>query len=152
MANDNRSFSDDLRKFCEKTKIKADTFVRKVTFDVLAEIIRRTPVDYGWARANWQIGIGERPDGTIGSREDFESKGKAKQGSGSYRAARAIQGQQVTATMSFVKAGGVNYIVNNVPYIMRLEEGWSKQAPAGMARVTVTEFQEIVNKALRSIA
>lgn len=45
----------------------------------------------------------------------------------------------------YAKAGDVIYIMNNVPYAQRLEYGWSKQAPAGMVRVTVARFQAIVN-------
>jgi hypothetical protein len=35
-----------------------------------------------------------------------------------------------------------------MPYALRLEYGWSKQAPAGMVRVTVAEFQAVVNAAV----
>ena len=43
------------------------------------------------------------------------------------------------------------YITNNLPYIMRLEFGYSKQAPAGMARITVDRFQTIVNRVVGSL-
>lgn len=38
--------------------------------------------------------------------------------------------------------GTEQVISNDVPYIVRLEFGWSKQAPEGMARITAAESQE----------
>lgn len=43
------------------------------------------------------------------------------------------------------------WIVNNLPYSERLESGWSKQAPAGIVKVTVAEFQAIVDDAAKSL-
>lgn len=42
-------------------------------------------------------------------------------------------------------------IENDVPYIERLEYGWSKQAPAGMLRVTEREAQTITNQILQGL-
>jgi len=62
--------------------------------------------------------------------------------------AETIAAAQV-ALENFV-AGPSIYLVNNMPYAQRLEYGWSKQAPAGMVRVTVAEFQSVVDAAVRS--
>jgi hypothetical protein len=150
VADDVRSFVADLRRFAEKTRIRSDKVVRKVTFDLLGEVTRRTPVDMGWARANWQLGIEGRPMGTVGEQPKRIKANKAKHGVGHYESAKAVANQQMS-NFSSVKAGGVNYIVNNVPYIMALENGSSKQAPGGMARLTVVEFQDIVWNALRAV-
>lgn len=40
---------------------------------------------------------------------------------------------------------GLN-IINMVPYIVYLENGWSKQAPAGMIRVSLEEVPQIIQK------
>lgn len=40
-------------------------------------------------------------------------------------------------------------ISNNLPYIERLENGWSQQAPAGMVRVTLSEFERKLAKAAK---
>lgn len=37
-------------------------------------------------------------------------------------------------------------ITNNAPHVLRLEWGWSDQAPIGMARVTISESQHRVNR------
>jgi hypothetical protein len=43
------------------------------------------------------------------------------------------------------------YIVNFVPYVPRLEFGWSKQAPHGMVRISVPEIGQIFCRALMAI-
>lgn len=40
-------------------------------------------------------------------------------------------------------------IYNNLPYIERLENGWSQQAPTGMVRITLSEFERKLNQAAR---
>ena len=47
-------------------------------------------------------------------------------------------------------SGDVVYFVNGLPYAYRLEnEGWSKQAPAGMIKISVTEFDQYVRAAIK---
>lgn len=126
------SFQADLRRFALNTKIKSDKIVRKVALDVVRELVQRTPVDTGLARSNWFIGY-----------ERGSSVDPAKSKNGAPSLARSAQ---FAANLG---AGSTFYIVNNVPYIMRLEFGSSKQAPAGMARVTVARWQAIVGAAVR---
>lgn len=42
-------------------------------------------------------------------------------------------------------------ITNNAPHILRLEWGWSNQAPIGMARLTVAETDERVQRIARDL-
>jgi hypothetical protein len=39
----------------------------------------------------------------------------------------------------------VVWLSNNLPYANRLENGWSKQAPAGMVNLTFAELQAQIN-------
>lgn len=43
-------------------------------------------------------------------------------------------------------AGHVYYFSNNLPYARALEDGWSRQAPAGIVALTTVEFQSIVEE------
>lgn len=54
------------------------------------------------------------------------------------------------AALSTFTAGPSIYITNCVPYARRLEYGWSTQSPAGMVRVAVAGFQQVVNRAVQS--
>lgn len=82
-------------------------------------LILRSPVDTGRFRNNWQTGIGSAPSGEANLADPL-SRGAAK----------------VARLEPFV----LTTWVNNVPYAGRLENGWSKQAPAGMLRITAAEI------------
>ena len=140
-------FGGDLRAFSRSTGIRFDKVVRKVVIDMTASIVHMTPVDQGYAKNNYFWGNLRVND------TDLSASDK---GSGSTLRALAFAG--------VIKAGGVCYITNNLPYIMKLEyggytgdgpkttaSGYSTQAPAGMARITVARWQEIVNKVVGSI-
>lgn len=55
------------------------------------------------------------------------------------------------AALGSFEAGPSIYIMNNVPYALRLEHGWSKQAPHGMVAVTVVEFEKLAQQAVASL-
>jgi len=61
--------------------------------------------------------------------------------------------ETITSLISQVQAltiGQTAYIVNNLAYAVPLEYGHSTQAPAGMVRVTLANFQRIVDEAIRN--
>lgn len=57
---------------------------------------------------------------------------------------------QLKAQVEALTIGQTAYIVNNLPYAVPLEYGHSTQAPAGMVRVTLANFQAIVDQAIRN--
>lgn len=103
---------------------------RKVALELFKRVIYKTPVDTGRARSNWQVTIGTTASGTV----EIDDKSGA-----------ATMGKAVADSRGF-KAGDTIYLTNNLPYIRRLEEGWSRQAPAGMVALTVQEFAAVVNQ------
>lgn len=143
------SFSSDLAKFSAKTNSKLDRVVKKIVIDMGTRIVLRTPVGEpstwqspappgyvgGRARANWQYGNGEMPQGVL----DFVDKG------GNSTVNKIIGGVQAS------KAASIHWVANNLPYIKRLEEGWSDQAPQGMVRLTVLEFEQTIRDALKNV-
>ncbi len=128
------SFEGDFRKFSEKLKIRSDKLVRRVVLGIAADIVKATPVDTGLARANWFFSF---------TRDSSIDPTPSRNGASSISRAAAFA--------STLKAGPDFYIINNLPYIMALEYGHSTQAPAGMARITVARWQNIVNKALGEV-
>ena len=123
-------FAEDINRWAQRTEEKLDLAVQKIALDLFERVIMATPVDSGRARANWQVTIGTVPNGTL----DLTDK------TGQATISRA------TATAAGLKAGDVIYMVNNLPYIQRLEDGYSGQAPAGMVGLAVQEFQEIARQ------
>ena len=102
-----------------------EAVVRKLVLDVNANLVATTPVDTGWARANWIPRIGTPREDTAGS-PDSISRGEQE------------QGVAEVATSYQIEMGPV-YITNNVPYIGRLNQGSSQQAPAGFVQAAITK-------------
>ncbi len=123
-------FAEDIEAFASKTERKMDFAVRKISLELFSRVILRTPVDKGRARANWQVSIGATSNGTL----ELEDKS----GTATISAA--------TAVAAGLRAGDVIFLVNNLQYIQRLEDGYSGQAPAGMVGLTVQEFQRIAEQ------
>lgn len=143
------SFSLDLKRFAEKTKDKANEAVGNIVVRVASELDRRSPVgdaSYwkhkppkgyigGHFRANWQLGIGTLPTTEVAG---VDPQGAATQG-------------RILAAIPDEAAGKVYYLANTAPYALRLEHGWSRQAPQGLVGLTVTMFQEIVRDAVEAL-
>lgn len=123
-------FADDIAKFETKTNGKLELAIRKIALEMFSRVILKTPVDTGRMRGNWQVAIGTAPSGTL---ELDDKSGQASIG-------------KVQAAALGLKVGDIIYLANNLPYAMRLEEGYSQQAPAGMVSLTVQEFQAVVRQ------
>lgn len=129
-------FQRELEQFTKKVKIAPDTVARRLQFSVFRGVVQRTPVDTGWARANWQMAKGARPT-------DNPVPKPAKGNVISEPQPRA----QPTAGSS------VYWVVNNVPYIVPLENGHSKQMGKGyMVRRTLVAVQNEIRTLLREIS
>ena len=143
------SFSSDIEKFVKKTGANADQVIRAVVLDIGKSLVMKTPVGDpkywkskppkgytgGHARANWQH--------SVGSRVTSENGGIDKAGS------RTIDA--IAASIPDKAAGLVHYVQNSVPYIKRLEEGHSRQAPSGMVALTEVEFKDYMQTALAAL-
>lgn len=107
----------------------ADRLVRRCALATDAAVVIATPVDTGRARANWQVEIGQAASGVIGDpnnkKETFDKSGQGA----------ISEGRKVIETY---KGGGSSInLTNNLPYIERLNDGWSAQAPAGFVEKAV---------------
>lgn len=128
------SFAVDLRRFSAQTQERLVVIPRKIALEVLRRVVMRTPVDQGRARGNWQTEVGTMNEGE----SDVVDPGGGA----------AIEAG-VSAIESWTAENVGLFIFNNVPYIGKLEDGYSDQAPAGMVKVTVAEFDMIVDMASR---
>ena len=98
--------------------------------------MRKSPVDYGTFRGNWNVGINE-------INETFQTDFTVKPAKGRYDQASFSRGSTVVGA---IKGGEMINISNSLPYSMRLEYGWSKQASSGMVRVTLKELEGWLRK------
>jgi hypothetical protein len=111
-----------------------ERIIRKLALDIVANLVRApseggTPVDTGWARANWVPRIGEPFRGTAGTREQAEAG----------NVSGAEQGAGQASLLGYRLERGRVYISNNVPYIGRLNDGYSRQAPRGFVQAAVAK-------------
>jgi hypothetical protein len=119
----------DITRTVQAVARSAERVIKRLGFEIQGELIRKTPVDTGWARANWVVSIGTPHTGVVGSREAVSQAGQIA-GQGRLLVYRLNQGQI--------------WISNNVPYIGKLNEGHSKQAPAGY-------IEQAIDTAIRTI-
>ena len=115
------SFVQGLKDEMKLVEDVASKVQRKIALDVLTRVVEGTPVDEGRARGNWQADINAVPVGEI------DTKDKSGEATIAKGAAKIVGAKFGTA---------VN-IVNNVPYIGRLNDGSSKQAPAGFVEAAI---------------
>jgi len=103
---------------------KLEKTVRAVALIVDAELVNMTPVDTGRARANWNPSL-NTPDPTI--REPGQKK-------------------SIDPVASAFKLTDTILISNNLPYIKPLNNGSSKQAPAGFVDAALAKGKRAVKK------
>jgi len=115
------SFDKDIANFTNKTEEAATKIFRGTALSLLGKIIKRTPVDTGRLRGNWFSSINAPIKKVDGSSEGYSS------------------------TVAKAKLGNTIFFVNNLPYAQVIEHGdYSEQAPNGMVKVTVAEFESVV--------
>lgn len=139
------AFALDLVAFAKKTDAHLELVVKRIVLGVARSLVEMSPVGDA---AYWQS---PPPKGYVGGR--FKASwdyGFNAIPSAIYREADASGTSslgRIEASMGARMGGAVHYIANNTPYAMRLEEGWSRQAPMGMVTLTVMKFQGIVAEA-----
>ena len=110
-----------------KNELQADVnkVARMATFFIDQRLVLQTPVDTGEARGSWKVSVNK----PITS--DTETQDKT--GSLTLSQSRAIiESSQKITYPTF-------YIRSNKPYIERLNNGYSAQAPANFADKSITE-------------
>jgi len=119
------------------TKLPMET-AREIIKQASYKVIDRTPVDTGLLANSW-VPTKNRPS-TRRVKTVDKQKRKAK--------------NRVRKVAANLKAGQTFYLTNNQPYSLIIEMGrregppaqGSHFAPRGMLRITVAEFQSIVNQ------
>lgn len=143
------SLIDDLKRITTKQKETLDLVTRKIVLDIGTRLVELSPVGDatvwkspppagytgGRFRANWQYSYGQIVQGDL---PDIDP-------SGSVSTTRIFKGVSGNPT------AGVHYLVNNLPYAQRLEDGWSQQAPRGMIGIVAIEFKGIANRVAAGI-
>lgn len=109
---------------------RLDRVGRAVAIELGGRLIRRTPIDTGRARGNWNASIGKEDPRTDPDR----------------RANTALsEGAERIAPLK-LSVGHRLFWTNGLPYIARLNDGYSRQAPSGYVQLTVQEMRVFVDQ------
>lgn len=116
---------DELERFAERLMVK-------LTLEVAANLKEETPIDTGWARANWLADISERGCTSPEMNSDpTPQEASAKSQEQSSREA-------VVAATYDLDRGPIS-VSNCVPYITVLNNGSSNQAPRGFVQKSIAK-------------
>lgn len=103
----------------------ADQLSKKIAGDMLQQVIVSSPVDSGAFRGNHRVSVGSvDTTANLSATSNPLQKGLATISSGG-------------------GIGKIVYISNSLPYALRLENGYSQQAPLGVYSLS---FMNIVNR------
>lgn len=131
----------DLTKYAKDLEGKLDLFVQGVVSTLFNEVQEKTPVDTGFARANWQGGLA----GLLATPAISAAAAKKDPAAGRAAAARRRK-ENEDVVRQVAKAGVVLELSNNASYIAALEDGWSQKAPEGMVKTTLLNAQQTVDE------
>lgn len=123
-------FANRMNEYGRRVEANAPAIARRVALAVDQVLVLATPVDKGRARSNWQVRIGAPTEGV---REAFSPGEKGSTGAANAQAQIA----HAQAVVASYPGGSSIHITNNLPYIQRLNDGWSAQAPAGFVEASV---------------
>jgi hypothetical protein len=129
MANPGQ-FAKKMRQRAGGIERNVSNLVKKTALTIDRELVLSTPVDTGRARSNWQVSVGSA------NTDRIEAYVKGDGGSSAGANAQAAI-DQAAAEVRGHKPGRDIYISNNLPYIGRLNEGSSAQAPEQFIEIAV---------------
>ncbi len=136
-------FTATLERFKQELAPYLGEVVQNMGFEVAENIIvggevaPGTPIDTGFARSSWTVGINQ-PGEAILPPDNVEKRTYPEGGADMSAIATAAAGDEV-------------YILNGASYIKGLEYGHSNQAPRGMVRLTLAAGQQLLDKVARKM-
>lgn len=101
---------------------------QKLAMQALRGVVMKSPVDSGRFRGNWNVSV-DVANMTISDTLD-------KSGG-----ATIAKGSTIVEALPPYRAV---WITNNLPYARRIENGWSKKAPAGVVALTLAELEAML--------
>ena len=104
-------------------------FVAMVGLHAIRGVVLKSPTDTGRFKGNWNLSIGQADESVDLNNFDKSGGETITRADGSLQAYSAFEGFPAI------------WVTNNLPYAGRLEDGYSKQAPAGMVGLTVAEME-----------
>lgn len=148
-------FGRQVKQTASDFPTRVNRTITQLAGGILQALVSATPVDTGHARANWQVGVGfpieDELGATVRTGPARDARGRFIRGpanSSTVERSAAATIEAGKSTLSLRQPERPIFITNNVPYIERLNEGWSAQAPAGFVQLAIqsalSRFQGLV--------
>ena len=134
MGGSSQAWKLELDAAFAEDMVKARQAVIEIGIEALDRVKRKTPVDTGHAQNNWIVSVGT-PDTVTQTPATGLPEGDSFAGRNAEMLASYPEGEYPAI-----------YLQSNLPYILALEYGHSKQAPAGMVAMTVAELEAELSK------
>ena|ERR1035437_484490 len=149
---------NDLANDMDKLLVRLDSFAKQTVKDaalsIMSDLVQVTPVDVGTALSNWQLTL-DTPAEHVLTAYEPALRGRNVKGVWTHRVDPALTAQaNVAPTLDAAKVvlaerqkGQLVFITNNLPYIRKLNDGSSDQAPAGFVDRAVILGNQVVQAA-----
>lgn len=130
-------FGERMEELARQVPGRVARLIKKVSGVVLEHIVRGTPADVGTARSNWIVSLNGTSDEVVPAYAPGKKLGASESGNADV----------AIAVGKGVLRGVVNlsqevHVQNNLPYIERLNDGWSEQAPAAFVESAIIAGSE----------
>ncbi len=127
---------DQVKTVVEQLKIHIELQEKRLARKIMELLPPATPKDTTFASLNWVPSIGQPFEGTAGTKAEALER----------ILDTATQQSGIAKLASYKLIQGRIFITNNVPYISRLNDGHSGQAPIGFVQKVVATAQESVGR------
>jgi hypothetical protein len=143
-----------LRQMAQQVPTMASTLAATACTVGITDLVNVTPVDTGAALSNWQVTLGTATAPIIPPYVPSQ-RGKTRQGTWAHTIDPSIT-REANIPPTLAAAQGVLsqkqsnetiHLQNNVPYIVKLNNGSSAQAPAGFIDRAELLIQDYIKKA-----
>lgn len=126
-----KEFNRDIKRILKTSKNNQVKILKKVSFDGLRNLQNGTPRKTGRARAGWNTTVDKNP-----------SEWKPPEGKKSYEPTEFRD-------LNKIKSNSKINFSNNVEYIVPLDDGHSKQAPAGIVDPVISRMHAQLSRLLK---
>lgn len=126
------SFHQSIKNFVKKTDASMSDIVSASAIELFTNVVIGTPVRDGYAKGGWKVTF-TTPSVKVVERQDPTGS------------------KAINEINTKIDGSGRDefFLTNNLPYIERLEYGYSDQAPEGMVRISVAKWDSIVKRNAR---
>lgn len=126
-------FANELDLFASTFPSKANQLIRLFALEVLKNVIIATPVDTGRARSNWFVNVDTPITYTTDETE--------------YNQHLMTESAKLLSPTS----SNVIWLTNNLPYIVRLNNGWSRQQPQPFVESAIKAAERSIGVQVKKI-